>query len=671
MSDAPQRNQQDREISIVHIAPPQITSGGDFVYRLAQPDAALGRLQGVTTASITNIISRRHELCTEADILIIQLLGEPDLLPVILERRRSGRPTVFEISDNFLHFQPSNPAAAFYENPESRACILQLISESDAVQTTVPLLAELFSSYNDRFAVFENQIEKPGSYEKPDGPLVVGWGGSVGHLEDIRAVAPSLTDWLRRRDDVVLSIMADHAFIELFSGVPANRIRFTPPGTLDDFYNFAQTLHVGIAPMRDDEFNLCRSDVKFMEYASRGAVPVCADVPTYNRTLRNGETGLLFSNTDELNGCLDKLADDPCLRVRIAKQAFDYIKNERSEQRAAGRRLDFYKSLLPSDHKPGTLTVERLASIPALSRTSGTRHFMHSFTTQENHAYNGLVLQFGRGEPAAAERCYRAALAVEPDYFQARFYLGWLLLRRDFKAAEKELRSAVDTEPSSCEAHLKLARALAEQTKFGAAVEAVRNVRRRCTKCASAFFAESELTSLKNKCSDKEIKLLEQALEANPYFVPAAIRLGARYLETGDYSNAEDLFRRAVSIVPRFTPAISGLASTLEQQGKEQETLDCFINLLRLDPDSSPAAEGFLKIALNEYKSGDYASAAEMLSRALDASPNQPELLFWMIRIQERARGDQAALPFRKRLSKADTAGKYKRAYENVPSVFE
>ncbi len=670
MSDAPHRNRHS-EISIVHIAPPQITSGGDFVYRLAQPDAALGRIDGVTTASITNIISRRRELCVESDVLIIQLLGEPDLLPLLLERRRAGRPTVFEISDNFLNFQPSNPAAAFYENPESRACILQLISESDAVQTTVPALAELFSPYNARIAVFENQIEKPGSIEKPDGPLIVGWGGSVGHLEDIRAVAPALTEWLQRRHDVVLSIMADPTFMELFKNAPAERIRFTPPGTLDDFYSFVQTLHVGIAPIRDDEFNLCRSDVKFMEYASRGAVPVCADVPTYNRTLRNGETGLLFSNTEEMIGHLDSLADNPELRRSIAERAFEYIANERSERKAARKRLDFYASLLPEEHKPGSLTAERLATIPSLIRTPGSRHFMHSFSTQENHVYNGIVLQFGRGDFAAAERCYRAALAAEPDYFQARFYLGWLLLHRDLKAAEKELRAAIETEPSSCEARLKLARALAEQSKFGAAVETVRNVRRRWPKCASAFFAEAELESLKNKCSDKETKLLEQALEANPYFVPAAIRLGVRCFESGDFADAEVFFRRAVSIVPRFTPAISALASTLEQQGKEQESIDCLIRLLRVEPDSSPAAEGFLKIALNKYKSGDYESAAETLSRALDASPNQPDLLFWMIRVKERAHGEQAALPFRKRLLKADTAGKYKRAYENLPSVIE
>ena len=41
----------DSDTSIVHIAPPQITSGGDFVYRLAQPDRALGRIPGVLSAS--------------------------------------------------------------------------------------------------------------------------------------------------------------------------------------------------------------------------------------------------------------------------------------------------------------------------------------------------------------------------------------------------------------------------------------------------------------------------------------------------------------------------------------------------------------------------------------------------------------------------------------------
>ena len=55
--------------------------------------------------------------------------------------------------------------------------------------------------------------------------------------------------------------------------------------------------------------------------------------------------------------------------------------------------------------------------------------------------------------------------------------------------------------------------------------------------------------------------------------------------------------------------------------------------------------------------------AIDVITRALEAAPKQTELLFWMVRIQERARGEQAALPFRRRLAEADREGKYKKYY--------
>ncbi|MFC1474619.1 hypothetical protein ACFLQK_01120, partial [bacterium] len=128
----------DKEITIVHVAPPQITAGGDFVYRLTQPDQALARIPRVISASITNILTNRLKLITETDILVLQMLGDPDLLPIIINRKKRGLPTIFEISDNFLDFQPSNPAAGFYEIPENRACLMQIISLCDAVQATTP-----------------------------------------------------------------------------------------------------------------------------------------------------------------------------------------------------------------------------------------------------------------------------------------------------------------------------------------------------------------------------------------------------------------------------------------------------------------------------------------------------------------------------------------------------
>lgn len=635
---------RDAKLTIVHIAPPQITTGGDFVYRLRQPDAALGRLPGVAAASITNLCSQRMEMISDADVLIIQLLGDPDLLPVVLARRRAGRPTVFEISDNFLNFQPSNPAAAFYENPENRACILQLISECDAVQTTVPALKDIFSACNGRIEVFENRMESLGDPERPDGPLVVGWGGSIGHYEDLRASAPPLIDWLSRHPEAHLAIMGDETFASLFSNAPAGRFRHTPPGSLEDYYKFVRTLHIGVAPLKDDPFNLCRSDVKFMEYASRGAVPVCSNVPTYNRTLKDGETGFLFDTIDEMISILDRLAADPGLRRTVARRAFKYIRDERMEDDGARARLEFYKSLFRDGRPAGTLSEERFGSIKSLGRTPGSSHYLHTFSNSERHIYNGLVFQFNRLEPEKAEASFRSAIRLDPNSYQAHLYLGNLLLNRNRKESESALRRAAGAWPESCEARMRLASLLAAKSDAEDASNLIRSIRRDCPKYAPAFSAEAEYL-LTNGKTGEAAAFLEESLKANPYYAPAAMRLGAHMLETGNHQRAESLFRRAAETNPRLPGARYGLAASLAAAGREDEAADEFIEAIRLDPDSEPVVDAFLDIPLSRYKTGNLSGAKKLLLLALEAAPAQAKLLFWTARVTERAEGAAAAGP--------------------------
>ncbi|HOO55509.1 MAG TPA: tetratricopeptide repeat protein [bacterium] len=652
----------ERDISIVHIAPPQITDGGDFVYRLSQPDAALGRMPGVVTASVTNLISGRHELLMRADVLVVQLLGEPDLVPVIADRKKAGRPTVFEVSDNFLDFQPSNPAAAFYEDPENRACILQLISLCDAVQTTVPPLAEMFSKYNERIVVFENRMESTGDPGRPEGPLVAGWGGSVGHYEDMKEAAPYIIEWLKRRPEARFSLMGDRAFSELFSGAPDGSFMFIPTGSLADYYEFVQTLHIGIAPARDDAFNLCRSDVKFMEYASRGTVPVCSDIPTYSRTLRDGETGFLFGNLEEMIAVLDKLADDPALRGRVGRQALEYIRTERGEDAAAVKRLEFYRSLFRDDSQPGGLTVVGLEKNRSLRKTPGSRHFLHVPTESETMMYNAMIYQFGHGDRENAIRSYAAAIATESGYFLAHNYFARMLESHDVEAAERNFRRALEIWPGSCDARVRLGRLLGSKNDMDEAVKLLMETIEQYPEYAQAYHVTGEL-SLINGALEEAAQLMERAVEVNPYYIPSMLKMGVIALDGGKLGRAERMFRKVIGLHLRNAQARYGLGITLRSQGDEARAVEQMLEAIRLLPGCESFVKGYLDHALAKYKSGDKAQAVELLKNGADAAPGNAELLFWTARIIEREIGADEASGFWNLLAVADTTGRYERYY--------
>jgi tetratricopeptide (TPR) repeat protein len=646
-------------LSIAHIAAPQTPDSGDFVYRVSQPDAALGALPGVQTVSFTTVCAARDRLMAEADVLVIQMIGDPDLLPVILGRRRRKQLTVFEVSDNFLEFQPSNPSAAFYEDPFNRACLMQLLSLCDAMQTTTPELEKRFAGMAPRRAVFMNQMHSLGSPERGDAPLTIGWGGSLGHLDDIRKIAPALTAWLERNPQVTLALMADPKISALFGAVPNERKRITPPGTLAQYYDFLETLHIGLAPLREEEFNLCRSDVKFMEYASRGVVPLCSNVPTYSHTLRHGDTGFLFESTDDLTKTLDKLVADAQLRRRVARAAFDYIRTERSAEADAARRLGFYAGLISELGLAANGPLPWAPKIPGAIRSIRGTHFLLSFGVVEQLLHDGLAAQFRNNDLATAIGLFERAVKAAPDFYPARFFYANALLNVSARRAVEELEKAAASNPGSCAAPLMLAQQLAMGGREDSALGILKSLQEEFPEFAPAFAAEAALHTVARRM-DAALGCCERALEANPWFTPAATQAGFMLLSMNRPEEARRMFQSALEFAPRSAPNHMGLGAAILNSGDMEAAAPHIERALELEPENKQAALFVLDMAKYEYKTGALASAETRLRRMCELRPRDIDAAFWLARTLERSGRDAEAAVLWRALADIDSAGKYK-----------
>ena len=94
-----------RPLDILFVSSPDTSETGDFVYRVRQPGramAATGRARVVTTSAICAL---RDELVERADVVIIDMVGDADLVRTIATRRG---PTVYELS--LIHIsEPTRP----------------------------------------------------------------------------------------------------------------------------------------------------------------------------------------------------------------------------------------------------------------------------------------------------------------------------------------------------------------------------------------------------------------------------------------------------------------------------------------------------------------------------------------------------------------------------------
>ncbi len=338
---------------------PQARQSGDYLHRVVWPGKALGRL--IPVHAIQSCHPDYLRELVHSDVLVIQMVADARLLGVIQGRRRQGKITVFEISDDFTAFPAHLPGHTFYASKEVQQTITTLASESSAIQFSSPFLELKYQNLNPTHTVFPNQLLsvpglKPPKKRKP----TIGWAGSIGHFDDAKRLAGTLSRWPLKHQ-VQLHIMAAPEIIQLFHDARLD-VRASPTGDMSVYLDFLKKIDIGLAVANTDDFSGGRSDGKFIEYASRGVVAVCSDGPPYADSINNGETGFLFGNEAEMQGILTRLIENAELRKRIRRQAHQYIRANRTHARAAADRFSFYTQLIESQETPSATNTETVAA---------------------------------------------------------------------------------------------------------------------------------------------------------------------------------------------------------------------------------------------------------------------------------------------------------------------
>ncbi len=408
---------------IVQVEPPQHAGSGDYFYRTHAPGIAMAKDNGVYVINITNQHRKKTEIMMKADVLILKNICDPDILPLISGRKEKRKLTVYEIADDLNALQTWNPVYFFYKNRENLALAFRLANSCNALQVSTPELKRLYGHLNDNCEVFPNQIlnvppEKP---LKRDKELIIGWGGSHGHQEDMAEIAGPLVEWIIARPNVSLHLMCSEPIWKIFDTLPQHKKKWISPGSLDDYYNFLRGIDIGIAPLKNFAFNRSRSDVKFLEYAVSGTVPVMAHLEPYIESVDVGKTGFLYKNTVELINILNQLTEDVSLSQTIAKEARQYVIRERLQLQHGRDRLDFYRQQLRLLNRQDGEIDQDIKWYEKFSKLEGAvineRHLQLQATRFENLLHDGLIaMQIHRNMPLAS-RIFEEAAVLEPENY--------------------------------------------------------------------------------------------------------------------------------------------------------------------------------------------------------------------------------------------------------------
>ena len=179
---------------------------GEFNYRIRKPGEILAQHPDFLVCNIHLFHPLFSQLALAADLLVLHLLADEEVGHIIALRKKLGKPTIYEIPDNFLSLGPWVGDDDALRNPQVRQNFLFNASHCDALQLSSPELQKTFGYLNPRIQVFENQTDRFCAPSAGD-TFVFGWGGSKGHEADLAEVAPAIERFCRDHPDAVFSYM--------------------------------------------------------------------------------------------------------------------------------------------------------------------------------------------------------------------------------------------------------------------------------------------------------------------------------------------------------------------------------------------------------------------------------------------------------------------------------
>ena len=243
--------------------------------------------------------------------------------------RTIGATLLFDLDDDLLAIPRSHPDARILR-PQA-AVARRMLDLADSVWLSTPGLADRLSLLRPDAVVIPNALDEriwtTPAAPSQDQPVRILCMGTTTHDRDFAMIQPALTRLKAEYDDrVVIDIVGmtsrtDLAFGLNRIGLPANATR-SYPGFVNWLTAADPPWHIGLAPLLDTPFNLCKSPIKAMDYAALGLVVLASDTPVYRGSIADGPAGQLVpNNPDAWYAALTWLLRNPDARRAIANRS--------------------------------------------------------------------------------------------------------------------------------------------------------------------------------------------------------------------------------------------------------------------------------------------------------------------------------------------------------------
>lgn len=249
---------------------------------------------------------------------------------VVNYARSRNKPIVLDIDDLLIDLPENHPDNIYRTFTHALLPIIRSITEADLVTVSTTKLREVLSPYNPNISVLPNyldtaywQFKEPKLKAIDDTPITIGYMGGGSHTPDLGYIEPVISNLLAKFGDrikfCVWGLKPPASLLQL----PQTKWIRVSTYSYADFVDFfqRQEADIFIAPLVDNLFNRCKSEIKFLEYSTLGSAIVASNLEPYNSVIKNGVNGFLASDYVDWETYLTRLIENNELRYKISLNA--------------------------------------------------------------------------------------------------------------------------------------------------------------------------------------------------------------------------------------------------------------------------------------------------------------------------------------------------------------
>lgn len=318
---------------------------GSAVWRLIDPFKYL-KERGVEAEIARDGIT--DEVAEWADVVVLENCVNKEGIALLYAYQQERGLKIVCDADDFYELNQDNPHQLEHSIANSKDIVSKTYEIADCITVTNEYLKQKLSKHNSNIHVLPNypdlkRWDVQPKYRNTSDVLRIGWAGSMTHYEDLKMIAPVLRQIGKEFPNVQFIFAGELRMRELLPDVSVEVVPGVPievwPTRLAGL-----RLDIGLAPLRDTEFNRCKSNIKFFEYALAQIPGVYSEVVYYQKHF-DGRLGMIAKTQEEWYGAIKNLILSKELRDDIVKSAYAYVPMMHSLEKHAGEWIKVFGDL--------------------------------------------------------------------------------------------------------------------------------------------------------------------------------------------------------------------------------------------------------------------------------------------------------------------------------------